>query len=136
MEWVFDASVTMAWCFDDERTPETDAMLDRLLLPSPAVVAQIWPLEIVNVLVMAYRKGRITVARGQQFLATMQCAPVAVDRCPITTVFNEVMLLADKYHLTAYDASYLELAMRLGVPLATLDRDLRKAAVAAGIQLL
>ena len=68
MEWVFDASVTMAWCFDDERTADTDALLRRLAT-SPAIVPQLWPLEVGNVLALAVRKARLTAAQRAQFIA-------------------------------------------------------------------
>lgn len=136
MEWVFDTSVTMAWCFEDERTAETDALFDRLAMRSAAVVPHIWPLEVANVLAMARRKGRITEAKHRQFLSLLAGASIEVESRSMGEVFNDVLSLADKHRLSCYDASYLELAMRLGLPLATLDKDLRKAGAAAGLHLL
>jgi predicted nucleic acid-binding protein len=136
MEWVFDASVTVAWCFDDERTPATEALLDRLVARVPAVVPQIWPLEIANVTTLAMRRGRISLAKRLEFLAMLESATIAVDHSAMNWVFREVIQLADKYKLTSYDASYLELAMRSQVPLATLDKDLIRASRNAGVKLL
>jgi predicted nucleic acid-binding protein len=136
MEWVFDTSVTMAWCFDDERTPQTEAMLDRLVAGSPAVVATIWPLEVANVLSLAASKRRITQARRRQFLAMLESMPITVDAHSMKSVFADVLQVAEQFHLTAYDASYLELSMRLALPLATLDKPLRNAAARAGVVVL
>ncbi len=136
MEWVFDASVTMAWCFDDEKTAETDALLDRIGAGSPAIVPQIWALEVANVLVQVGRKGRITPAKRRQFLAMLEGAAISIDVIPAKSVFNDVLQVAKEHRLTSYDASYLELSMRLGLPLATLDKALHKAARATGVSLL
>jgi predicted nucleic acid-binding protein len=136
MEWVFDTSVTMAWCFDDERTDETDALLDRLAAGKAATVPQIWPLEVANVLAQVARKGRISMAKRRQFLAMLESSAISVDVLSARSVFNDVLQLAEKHHLTSYDASYLELSMRTGLPLATLDKALRKAARDAGVSLL
>jgi predicted nucleic acid-binding protein len=136
MEWIFDASISLAWCFDDERTSQTDALLNRLRDGSPAVVPQVWPLEVTNVLVLAGKKKRITAARRREFLAMLQGAPITVEMLSRKTLFNDVLLLAEKHNLTSYDASYLELAMRLALPLATVDKDLVRAADDAGVALL
>lgn len=136
MEWVFDTSVTMAWCFDDESSPETDALLDRVAARSPATVPQIWPLEVANVLTLVARKGRISAAKRRQFLSMLETAAISIDVLPASSVFGDVLRLAEDHHLTSYDASYLELAMRMGLPLATLDKALRKAAHDAGVSLL
>jgi predicted nucleic acid-binding protein len=135
MEWVFDASVTMAWCFDDERTAATDALLTRLAT-SPATVPQIWPLEVANVLALAMRKGRLTPAKRAQFIALLEASPIHVDAATAGGAFGATLALADAHGLTVYDAAYLELATRLALPLATLDADLRGAAARAGVPLL
>ena len=135
MEWVLDTSVTLTWCFEDERTDATEALLDRLAT-SPAVVPQNWPLEVANILTLAVRRGRLSVARREEFIASLNGLPIHIDPSTGARAMNEVMSLADTHRLTAYDAAYLELVLRLGVPLATLDEDLRTAARAAGVQLL
>ena len=135
MEWVFDASVTMAWCLDDERTAATDALLRRLAT-SPATVPQLWALEVANVLALATRKGRLTIAQRTQFIALLESSPIHVDATTAGRAFRRILDLADANGLTVYDAAYLALAMRLSVPLATLDQQLRNAATAAGVILL
>jgi predicted nucleic acid-binding protein len=135
MEWVFDASVTLAWCFDDERTEVTDALF-RCLATSPAVVPQLWPLEVANVLGLAVRKARLTPAKRAEFIAVLNASPIHIDTGTAANAFDTILPIADAHQLTTYDAAYLELAMRLALPLATLDQHLRTAAGAAGVPLL
>jgi len=135
MEWVFDASVGMTWCFDDEGSGHTQDLFDRLKV-SPAVVPAVWLLEVANVLMLALRHGRITPAKRTQFLETIESLPIHVDVLDSPRAFGAVLPIAEAHKLTAYDAAYLEVAMRLGVPLATLDTDLRAAAKKAGVTLL
>ncbi len=125
----------MAWCFDDERTASTDALLTRLAT-SPATVPQIWPLEVANVLALAVRKGRLTPAKRGQFIALLQAAPIQVDAGTAGGAFGSTLALADAHGLTVYDAAYLELATRMALPLATPDAALRTAATRAGVPLL
>jgi predicted nucleic acid-binding protein len=136
MEWVFDASVTMAWCFDDERTPQTEALFDRLIQGSVAIVPQIWPLEILNVLLLAGRRGRITLDKRTEFLDLLATAPIQIDDDTARRASSDTLPLAEAHRLTTYDAAYLELALRHKLPLATLDKELRAAAIAANIVLL
>lgn len=138
MAWVFDVSVAMAWCFDDERTPQTDALLDRLKT-DPATVPNLWHLEVANVLAQAMRRKprpRITIAQRAQFLGMLAAAPINVDPQTASRAWAATLQLADLHTLSTYDAAYLELALRLGVELATLDADLRKAALATGLKIL
>ena len=135
MEWVFDASITLAWCFEDERQPSTDELFRRLGR-TPAVVPQIWPLEVANVLMLAVRKGRLTSAQRAQFVQVLDSAAIHIDAASAGSAFSTITALADLHRLTIYDASYLELALRLRLPLATLDRELRAAAAVAAVPLL
>jgi predicted nucleic acid-binding protein len=135
MEWVFDASITMAWCFDDERTNATDQLFRRLA-NSPATVPQLWPLEVANVLILATRKGRLSPEKRAEFVAVLNASPIHIDAATASGAFDPIMRIADAHRLTAYDAAYLELALRLRLPLATLDQDLRAAAASAGVDLL
>lgn len=135
MEWVLDASVTVGWCFEDERTPHLEGLLDRLR-DSPAVVPQMWSLEVANVLILAVRRRKITVAERSEFLKMLNSHPIHTDLETSDIAFGSILTLADKYQLTSYDAAYLELAMRLGIPLATLDTHLRAAAKKVGVPLL
>jgi predicted nucleic acid-binding protein len=129
---VVDASVTMAWCFEDEATRATDALLDRVATEG-AVVPQLWGLEVCNVLLVAQRKGRITEAQSARFLALLHQLPMISD--PAGTPLPELLAVAARHGLTAYDAAYLALAERNAAALATLDADLRDAATAAGVEL-
>lgn len=135
MEWVLDASVTVGWCFEDERTPHLEGLLDRLRA-SPAVVPQMWSLEVANVLILAVRRKKITVPQRSEFLDMLSSHPIHTDLQTSDMAFGSIVALADRYQLTSYDAAYLELAVRLGIPLATLDARLRAAAKKAGVKLL
>jgi predicted nucleic acid-binding protein len=129
---VIDASITAAWCFEDEQTEYARHLLKRskdLKLYAPAI----WPLEMANVLVVNERKKRITSADTVQFVKLLNELDIQVDRPPVMQPFDATLLLARTYNLSAYDAAYLELALREGVPLATLDNQLRQAAVTAGV---
>jgi predicted nucleic acid-binding protein len=95
-----------------------------------------WPLEIANGLVMAERRGRINPAESASFVAMIEELPIVADEATGPRAMHETMSLAREHRLTAYDAAYLELAMRLGLPLATDDRGLRVAAGRTGVTLL
>ncbi|HKK94270.1 MAG TPA: type II toxin-antitoxin system VapC family toxin [Longimicrobiales bacterium] len=134
MELVVGASVTLAWAFEDERTGLAMSVLDALD-GSEAVAASIWPLEIVNGLVVAERRGRITSQDASRFASLLLQLPIVVDPVERRRPFETTRQLARDHQLSAYDASYLELAIRLGVPLATLDHRLADAAGQAGVSL-
>ena len=133
MPFVVDASVTLAWCFEDESTPGTEAVLD-LLADDSAVVPALWELEISNVLLVAERRGRITEATSARFVALLGQLPILVDTGGID--MTSVLAAGRRHQLTAYDATYLVLAQREGVPLATLDARMQQAARAAGVPLM
>lgn len=132
---VLDASVALSWCFEDEITPGSTAILKRVE-SSEAFVPSVWPLEVTNVLRQAERRGRVTRPIVIGFLDALGALPLRVVEIGIATVFRDVMGLAWSHELTTYDASYLELALRMGLPLATLDSSMRGAALAAGIDVL
>lgn len=133
-EFVLDNSVVMAWGFDDEADPYADTLLG--LIPSArAHVPSLWPLEVANVLLVGERRGRITAADTARFLSLLSTFPITVDDETTAHAWDETLALARAQNLSAYDAAYLELAMRLGLPLASLDAKLRAAAAAVGIQL-
>ena len=133
--FVIDCSVAVTWCFEDEATTASDGLLDRLGEEAAAAPA-IWPLELGNVLVMAERHGRINATQIAECVALLQELPVAVDEETPRRALDDVLALARAEGLTTYDASYLELAMRLGVPLATKDKELRQAAEKLGTSVL
>ena len=132
--FVLDASVALAWAFEDETTPYTEAVLETLG-QGKAMVPSIWPLEIGNALVVAERRGRLKEADTVRFLALLRQLPIAVEWEPIERVFSDVVRLAREQRISVYDASYLDLAMRLGVPLATQDEGLRQAAARCGVNI-
>ena len=126
-DFVMDNSVVMAWCFDDEASSYTDAIQD-LLAQNFAFVPSIWPLEVTNVLLVAERKKRISKAASGHFIAMLSQLPIVVDSNEPKRVFHDVLSLARQYKLTSYDASYIELAIRKGLPIASLDKAILKAA--------
>lgn len=135
MSFVLDSSVSLAWCFEDERTDATDALLERVV-DSGAVAPSLWPLEVLNALAMAERRSRIDAERRQRLAGFLRDLPVAIDVETASPAWAVTSPLAARHRLTLYDAAYLELALRLGLPLATLDQELRCAGAALGITLL
>jgi predicted nucleic acid-binding protein len=133
--FVIDASVALAWCFDDEATEATRALLDRFE-DERAEVPSLWHLELANALAMGERNKRITPARASEFIALIEELPIVIDERTPNFALSSVLELSRRQQLSAYDASYLELAMRRGVPLATKDNDLARAANHMGVILL
>lgn len=133
--FVLDASVALAWCFDDESTKETNGLVDQAR-DYGACVPSLWHLELTNVLLQAERRGRITPADIAVRLRLLGALPIETDTETHLRATRETLILARAERLTAYDASYLELAMRRGLPLATRDRDLRAAAKRLGVAVL
>jgi predicted nucleic acid-binding protein len=124
-----------AWCFEDERTAASEALLGRLPeceLFVPALF--LW--ELGNVLLIAERRGRITAADRSQFLALVAQLDLQIDPADPHVIWHDVLSLAAQHRLTSYDAAYLELAMREGLPLASRDNALIEAARACGLELL
>jgi predicted nucleic acid-binding protein len=135
MSFVVDNSVALAWCFEDEQTAGIMALLDRVT-DEGAMAPQLWPIEALNGLLTAERRGRITREVRRQLASFLQALPIAVDDETASRSWTETARLAEQHRLTAYEASYLELAMRLSAPLATGDRALVAAANAVGVVIL
>lgn len=133
--FVVDCSIAMAWLFHDEATPETTALLNRLARET-LLVPGWWFIEIANVLVLAERKGRITAAQSNAFIADLGKLGIERDDEAPDRAFTHLLTLCRTHQLTSYDAIYLDLAVRRNLPLATLDRDLRKTAMKLGVRLL
>ncbi len=133
--FVLDCSVTMSWCFQDEARPETDALLERLR-DDGAIVPQLWFWEVANVLNMAVRRKRIDASGASAQLGVLATLPITPDPDGVAQAWRETSRLAQAEGLTVYDASYLELARRIGADLATTDSDLRAAAVRLGVPVL
>jgi predicted nucleic acid-binding protein len=132
VSFVLDASATLAWCFEDEATVEAAGLLERLR-DDEAIVPPLWLLELANALVVAERRARLTRADSTRFVALIRQLPIRIDQTSTLDLAGAVMDLARGCELSAYDAAYLELALRLGLPLATLDVRLRSAAERAGV---
>jgi predicted nucleic acid-binding protein len=132
---VIDASSGLAWCFEDKGGPEADVLIEKVATDGAAVPG-VWSLEIANGLVMGERRGRIKPAASTAFIAMIEELPIVADRATNARALHETMSLAREHRLTAYHAAYLELAMRLGLPLATGDRGLGAVAERAGVILL
>jgi predicted nucleic acid-binding protein len=135
LNFVVDASVALAWCFEDEGGDYALGVLEKLLT-SEAVVASHWTLEVSNALLSAERNKRIDAQSASRFSGLLLTLPIAVDPTARARALTETRRLARTHKLTSYDAAYLELAMRLGVPLATLDKPLKTAAIKEGVPLL
>jgi predicted nucleic acid-binding protein len=132
--FVLDCSVTMAWCFENEVDPRADALLDSMK-NATACVPCLWALEVANVLLVGERRERLTEADVISFLSRLQQMPIEQEPAADPESIGRVLALARHHGLSAYDATYLEQAMRLGIPLATLDTRLQAAAQAAGVTL-
>jgi predicted nucleic acid-binding protein len=132
---VIDASSVLAWCFEDEGGAEADTLIEKVAAEGAAVPG-LWSFEIANGLGMGERRRRLQPAESLAFVAMIEDLPVRTDRATGMRALHETMSLAREHRLTAYDAAYLELAMRLSLPLATGDRSLRAAARRAGVVLL
>jgi predicted nucleic acid-binding protein len=133
MPMVIDTSLTMAWCFEDEATDDADGVLDRLL-EDEAIVPPLWQFEVTNVLLVAERRSRITEAQTTRFLDLLSQLPIRIDAS--LTDLTALLSAGRRHGLSAYDAAYLVLAERLGVPLATLDERLAAAGRSAGVDVL
>jgi len=133
--FVVDNSVVMTWCFQDQANPYADSILDRLT-EATAYVPSIWPLEVVNVLLTAERKKYIGQADSIRFISLLLQLPIVVDYESPQKVMHDLIGLGRSHRLSSYDASYLDLAMRKGLPLATLDTNLQKAAKLVNVPLL
>ncbi len=132
MNFVVDASVALSWCFEDEGESYAVSVLDELG-SSEAVTASLWPVEVTNGLLTAERRGRLVLADARRFARLLLALPIVVDPVSRSISFEATYALARRHKLTSYDAAYLELAVRLGVPIATLNGPLRVAAKREGV---
>jgi len=135
MSLVLDSSATLASVYPNETTPALMELFARVI-ENGAWVPALWPLEVANVLEMGVRRGRTDAAFRDTALGDLALLPIRTDPETGARAWSETLRIAEKHKLTLYDAAYLELAMRRGLPLATLDADLRAAAAAEGLTLL
>lgn len=135
MIFVIDASITLAWCFKDESSAYATTILKQLA-DSRAVTPSIWPLEVANALLVAERRQRLAEADTARFLALLRSLPITVDDETTRQALGGVLSLARDQGLSSYDVCYLELAMRQGHSMATLDNRLQEAATKLGITIV
>ena len=128
MNFVVDASFALAWVLNDEATTETDKVLDSLGRGSKAFVPALWRWEIANALLSIERQKRAAKADVARHMMLLQSYPIEIDEAAANQAWSATHLLAQRHRLTSYDAAYLELALRLGLPLASLGTELQAAA--------
>ena len=135
MSFVLDISAALACVYSDETTEAIREVFARLN-ERGAWVPGLWRLEVANILEMGVRRGRHDGAFRDATLADLALLPIHLDTETDRQAWGATARLADRHGLTVYDAAYLELAQRRGLPLATLDKELRDAASAEGVILL
>ena len=133
--FVVDNSVVMSWCFNDEANKYGDAVLDRLA-ESTAIVPPIWPLEVVNVLLVAERRNRLKQVDSVRFITLLSQLPIVVEHEGPERKMKDLLSLGRANNLYSYDAAYLDLAMRNDCPIATLDKKLIEAAKNVDVTIL
>jgi len=138
VNFVLDASVTLCWLFLDGKPAERAYALKVLAAVQQAETAALvpvtWGLEVANVIARAEAKGLVREVQSEAFLEMLEAMDIGADRATFSRALTDTLQIARRYRLSAYDASYLELAMREGLALATLDDDLQKAARKAGVK--
>jgi predicted nucleic acid-binding protein len=132
--FVLDSSMALAWCIPDEHAPYPQSVLGALATTA-AAVPSLWFLEVANALLVGERRGRCTVADVTTWLGFLGALPIRTDSETMARAWSDTLHLARTYNLSAYDASYLELAVRRVLPLAALDGKLKSAATAVGVAL-
>jgi predicted nucleic acid-binding protein len=131
-DFILDSSVTMAWYFSDEANAYARAVR-KSLGKARAVVPLLWPIEVANILLLGERRQRGTPAQASKWLRFLQMLPIRVDDETAARAWSDIIHVARSSDLSIYDACYLELAMRLGRPLASLDDKLKATAAEAGV---
>jgi predicted nucleic acid-binding protein len=133
--FIVDNSIVMTWCFKDEVNQYADAVLDSLM-DATAIVPAIWPLEVVDVLLVAERRNRLHASDSIRFLSLLSQLPILVERAWPERMMKELLALGRENSLSSYDAAYLEIAMRQGLPIATLDGKLLDGAKRVNVPIL
>ena len=133
--FVVDTSIVMSWCFKDQANSFADTILEQLQ-EATAFVPSVWPLEVTNVLLAAERRKLIGKADSIHFLNLLAQLPIFVQHESPERIMNDILSHARDHNLSSYDASYLDLAIKKGLPLATLDKKLQKAAKSMNVELL
>ena len=133
--FVADASVAIAWVHPGQATPETDAMLDRLAAGDSLVVPALWPLEVANALTVLRRRRKLTPDEARTAIEIIRELPAVIDHEAAALAFTRLVDLASSHELTVYDATYIELATRRQLPLASNDARMKQAAIRSGVDL-
>lgn len=140
-QYILDASVALSWVLVDETNAYADRVLDRFEpgetseTTVAALVPGLWPLEVANGLLVAERRGRMRQAQVERAILFLQALPISLDEATTNQALDHTLVLARQYSLAVYDAAYLELALRQGLPLATTDARLAGAARTCGVVL-
>lgn len=132
--YVVDPSMAMTWLFTDEKRADCDALQDELATTSEAIVPQHWSIEVANAILMGERRKRVSAAMVRMFVESIDALRVHEDHLARKNVFSDTLSIARAHNLTAYDAAYLELALRTGARLGSLDGSLRRAAKSMGVE--
>jgi predicted nucleic acid-binding protein len=135
MSVVIDSSITLAWAFEDEKNAHADHVLE-IVVADGAWVPAIWRLQVANGLQQGMKRRRINLSDRDESIADLRKLNIAIDPDTNAFAWTKTIELADRFGLTLYDASYLELAQRRALPLATLDQHLRSASERLGVPLL
>ncbi len=135
MSLVLDCSAALAWVYMEEHSEAIAKVFDEVTATG-AWTPSLWRLEVANVLEMGVRRGRTDAAFRDATLADLELLPIRTDPDTEKHAWRSTLRLAERHRLTLYDAAYLELAMRRGLPLASLDGELRAAAAAENVALL
>lgn len=136
-DFILDNSVAMRWLLNTKKAADQQYALDVLdsLADGNAIVPNLWHLEATNVLLSADKRDEIGLGDIEGFISQLENLSIQTDTMTSHHAFNRTLTLARAYKLSSYDAAYLELAIREGLPLATLDKNLVKAAIKADIEI-
>lgn len=129
---VLDASLALSWALPDGASAYSDTLLGNVAA-NGALVPDLWAHEVANGLLMAQKRGRLTTAQRMAFVEELLRLPIETETSTTKTILDGQAALAERYALTAYDAAYLDLALRRGVSLATQDKAMKAAARKAGV---
>jgi len=133
--FIADASVAIAWVHPAQATPETDAMLDRLAAGDSLVVPALWPLEVANALTVLRRRRKLTLDEARTAIEIIRELPAVIDHEAAAMAFTRLVDLATQHELTIFDATYIKLATRRQLPLASNDARMKQAAIRSGVDL-
>jgi predicted nucleic acid-binding protein len=136
IRFVIDASIVLAWCFEDENDANAQYAAKMFERGDTAVAPSFWPHEVLNALLAGEKRKRISKELVQRFLQDLALLPVALEQSSALNVFDEAQHISREYGLTPYDAAYLALAVSRNLPLATLDTDLARACKKARVRLV